>query len=261
MTRNPWKRTLIGRLCAGSALVLLAACGAMATAPETPYAGAPATAAPATSAPVSAPTSAVNPPPTPLATAMGPADIRAQLVLVDAALRRQMTGSIAYNRPESMQLDETATIELLLNPSVAADELGKQVTEPGSVQTATIEITPQMKAVLISPLAEAFSIQPIQDEVQLIGASTTTRWSWSVTARESGTQKLLLVISRLVKFEGQDYWREVETYTANIKIEVPLARRIGSLDWKWIVSVMLALASMPFIWNWAARRRRKSGGG
>ncbi len=260
MTRNSSRSRLVWLACA-LAVLLLAACGAMANAPETPYAGAPATAAPATSAPVSAPTSAANPPPTSEPQPLPTVDLRTQLNQVDAALRRQMTGSIAYNKPESMNLDETAMIELLLNPAVPADELGTQVTEPGSVQTATVEITPQMKAVLISPLAEAFTIQPIQDEVQLISASETTRWSWSVTARESGTQKLLLVISRLVKFEGQDYWREVETYTANIKIDVPFARRISSLDWKWIVSVCLALASMPFIWNWVARRRRKSGGG
>jgi hypothetical protein len=256
------KRMLIGMACAGSALFLTLGCGflsyAAAPAPAAPTTAAPAV--PATEAPVSLPTSKPNWSNTPLPTAAQPIDIHAQLEQIDAALRQQITGSIAYNKPETMNLGETTTIELLLNPTVSAEALGTQVTEPGRVQTATIEITPQMKAELISPLAEAFTIQPIQDEVQLVSASQTTRWSWSVTARQSGTQKLVLVISRLVKFEGQDYWRAVETYTTNIQIVVPLARRISSLDWKWIVSVCLALASMPFIWGWAARRRKKSGG-
>jgi hypothetical protein len=261
------KRMRIGMACAGSALFLTLGCGflsyAAAPAPTAPATAAPATApplaVPATEAPVSLPTSEPNWSNTPLPTAAQPIDIHAQLEQIDAALRQQITGSIAYNKPETMNLGETTTLELLLNPTVSAEVLGTQVTEPGRVQTATIEITPQMKAELISPLVEAFTIQPIQDEVQLVSASQTTRWSWSVTARQSGTQKLVLVVSRLVKFEGQDYWREVETYTADIQIVVPFARRISSLDWKWIVSIIIALASLPFFWGWAARRRKKSG--
>jgi hypothetical protein len=261
---HPLKRTIIGMVCAGGTLFLMLGCGVLLSAPAaTPYnaaptaaPAAPATAAPATSYPVSMPTSAPNPADTPLATAIQPIDIHAQLEQIDAALRQQISASIAYNKPESMNLGQTATIELLLNPSISAEALGTQVTETGSVQTATIEITPRMKAVLLSPLAEAFTIQPIQEAVQLVSAAETTRWSWSVTARQSGTQRLVLIISRLVKYERQDYWREVETYQADIKIAVPFAQRITSMDWKWLLSMLIALASLPFFWRWSARRRR-----
>lgn len=228
------------------ALAILTGCGAAATYPAAPVTAAPA---PATSAPAAQAD-------TPVATPAQPVDISSQLKQIDALLQHQITGSIAYNKPGSMSLGQTATIELLLNPSVSEQELATQVTESGSVATASIELTPQMKAVLLSPLAEAFTIQPVQAETQLISGSQTTKWSWFVTANKSGTQKLVLVIYRLVKFQGEDYWREVETYKTDIEVKVPFARWILSIDWKWLISILVAMASLPFVWRWFNRRNK-----
>jgi hypothetical protein len=253
--QNPLKRRLTTLACALVTLFLVVGCGVLSASPTTAPAAVPTSAQEVpylTSAPAvpgELPTSEPNPFPT--------ADLHNQLEQIDQALRQQISGSIAYNKPDTMDLGQTATIELLLNPSLSEGELGPQVSEPGSVQTATIEITPQMKAVLLSPLPEAFSIQPIQEPVQLISATETTRWSWAVTARKSGTQRLVLVISRLVKYEGQDYWREVETYQADIQITVPLSQRITSVDWKWLISVVVAVISLPFIWRLFSRRKKE----
>ena len=37
---------------------------------------------------------------------------------IDKALKEALTGSIAYNAPQAMKLNEIATIELLLNPAL-----------------------------------------------------------------------------------------------------------------------------------------------
>ena len=70
-----------------------------------------------------------------------------------------MQSSFAYNVPESMKLNDTVTIELLLNPSVSASELGNQVTESGTLTTGTFEITPRMKAELIRRM-QMLSLSP-----------------------------------------------------------------------------------------------------
>lgn len=254
MNQNSFKRTLAALACAFVTLFLVVGCGVLYASPTTAPVALPTSAQEVpylTSAPAGPggePTGEPNPFPT--------VDLHAQLEQVDQALHQQISGSIAYNRPDSMDLGQTATIELLLHPSLSEGELSTQVSEPGSVQTATIEITPQMKAVLLSPLPEAFSIQPFQEEVQLISATETTHWSWAVTARKSGTQRLVLVVSRLVKYEGLDYWREVETYRADIQITVPLSQRITSVDWKWLISVVVAVISLPFVWRLFSRRRK-----
>jgi hypothetical protein len=257
---NSLKNKWICLVCAGMIAGFVSGCAAAATpfapAPAAPETAAPATAAPAAPAPMVTQFHTNNLPGTPTIPAVSQNDIYAQLQQIDSLLQQQIIGRIAYNTPESMNLGQTVTIELLLNPSLSAEQLGSQLTENGRVNTAALEITPQMKAVLLSPQEEAFTIQSMHEEIQLISASETTKWAWFVTAKQSGTQRLVLVIYRLVKYEGQDYWREVETYRADIKITVPFARWIQSIDWKWLTSIMVALLSLPFFWRWSARRRK-----
>jgi len=181
-----------------------------------------------------------------------------QLAQIDAALQQTLSASIAYNKPQSMNLGKTETIELLLNPSLSPEILSTQVTEPGQVASTSIQITPRMKALLVANSSTAFEIQPIHDNPeQIVSSVDTTRWSWLVTAKEGGTQQLTLVIYRLVKYEGQDYWREVETYRADIDVTVTFAQRIQALDWKWIAGFLLTfVGSVLGILNWLNNRKK-----
>ena len=121
--------------------------------------------------------------------------------IVDAILRDTLTGAIAYNAPSEMEVGETVRIELLLNPSLSESELARQITDPGTIMSFDkVEIVPQMKAELISPNEGTFSIQPLHDSpIQLIGTRETTTWSWYITAKKGGSQKLTLVVYRLAK--------------------------------------------------------------
>ena len=191
----------------------------------------------------------------------GPAtspNLDSQFAEIDEALRQGLEASLAYNAPESMQLEETVTVELLLNPSLSPEQLGKQITESGEVVTGTIEVTPQMKAELKAQDQEAFDIQPLHDDpVQLVSSAQTTQWHWWVTAKKGGLQHLTLVVYRLIKFEGQDYWREVETYRATIDVRVTLGQRLLQLDWKWILGILLSAIFIPAFWRWADKRNKK----
>jgi hypothetical protein len=48
-----------------------------------------------------------------------------------------------------------------------------------------------------------------------------------------------MVIYQLVKYNGRDFWYEVETYTANIVVEVTQLDKVKSLDRKWIAGFIL----------------------
>jgi hypothetical protein len=189
----------------------------------------------------------------------GPLSIEEQLVRIDAILKQTARASIAYNAPSEMRLGEIVTIELLLNPSKSEEELKEEVTEPGTVQSGgDVEITPQMKAELIPADPEAFTVTPLHDDpVQVISGTETTTWSWDVTAKKGGAQRLSIVIYRLVKYENKEDWRVVETYRANIQIRVTLLNRIQSLNWTWIVGPILALLALSAFWRWYDRRGPK----
>jgi hypothetical protein len=188
-----------------------------------------------------------------------PLSVEEQLARIDALLKQSAKASIAYNAPSEMQINETVTIELLLNPGKSEEELKKEVTEPGTVQTSgEVEITPQMKAELIPANPEAFTVTPLHDDpIQVISGTETTKWSWYLTAKKDGNQKVSIVIYRLLKYESKEDWRVVETYKAYIQIKVTLLTRLKSLDWKWIVGPILALLAISALWRWYDQRERK----
>ena len=176
---------------------------------------------------------------------------------IDKALKEALTGSIAYNAPQEMKLNETATIELLLNPTLEPGVLATQVTQPGEVVTASVEITPRMKAVLLQQSQEAFFIQPLHDNPeQLISTTETTKWSWDVTAKMGGVQRLTLVVYRLVTVDGNDNWRVVESYRSDIDVGVSMVQRILMLDWKWIAGILVTALFIPAFWRWVDQRRK-----
>jgi hypothetical protein len=239
--------------CRPAATVAVPATAAPATA--APATAAPATAAPATAAPATAAPATVAPatavPPTATTQPISTLTIQEQFTQIDTILRQTTDASIAYNTPNTMKLDETVTIELLMNPSLSAQQLKSQVTENGEVTTATINITPRIRAKLTAADEDTFIIQPIQDSAeQIISGTETTKWSWMITAKKVGLQTLILTIYRLVKYEDQDYWREVETYKASIKVKVTLWQKIMSIDWKWLFSLL----PISLIWAWIAKR-------
>ena len=184
--------------------------------------------------------------------------LKLQFKEIDKSLSQSMQSSIAYNAPSSMNLDETVTIELLISPSESPTQVAGQITETGPVVTATIQITPRMKAELIPQNIDAVTIQSIHSSSeQLISSAERTRWAWLVTAKQGGTQVLTLVIYRLVKFEQQDYWREVQSYKANIEVEVPFDQRIKRLDWEWVAGILLTAILIPAFWRWMDSRKKQ----
>jgi hypothetical protein len=52
-----------------------------------------------------------------------------ELGLVQAELNKSLKGKFTYAAPSSMRLNESLPIELLLNPSLSAEELGTQIVE------------------------------------------------------------------------------------------------------------------------------------
>jgi hypothetical protein len=187
---------------------------------------------------------------------------------------QDLKSNIAYNAPKSMKLNDTVIVELLLNPSKPPAELITQVVEEGGFVTSTgtpgeliggpgvimevvtsnIQITDRMKAVLKSQEPDAFVIQELHDNPEHpISGINTTKWSWSVTAKEKGTKTLIIVISRLIKQDDREYWVEVESYNANIIVEVTMSQWLSGLDWRWFLTAL----PIPLFWWWLNNRRKK----
>jgi hypothetical protein len=220
--------------------------------------------------------------PTNTIAALNPTEaLRAAFEEVDKQFANSLKGNIAFIKPIQMKLDETTRIELILNPSVPEPTLAATLVGGSGLVTSTadpniyispsggrfaleterIEITPRMKAVLLSEEPEAFIIVQMNDDPEkVVGSANTTSWRWLITAKKKGSQTLYLVIYRLVMVDNEDFWHEVETYKANIVVKVTVTKWIESLDWKWVVGIIVAfVGSIAAVLSWLSGRNKKAG--
>jgi len=205
--------------------------------------------------------------------------LQEELERIQVQLNRSLRGNIKYTAPTTMELNESFLIELRLNPSLSADELGTEIVERGGFVTSTadpdvllstsgaevkvlgseVEITPLMKAVLVSEDPGAFSLQALHAaEIQPVGNQTTTIWQWLITAKQSGTHRLILVIYRQINIDGKEYWPSVETHQAYIDVRVTLGEVLRLMDWKWIAGILVTALLIPAFWRWIDQRRKRS---
>lgn len=180
-----------------------------------------------------------------------------ELSSIDNVLNQTMTASIAFNAPQAMKLEETVTIELVIDPAVSEEEIIKQIEAEGEIQTGALLVTPLTKATLIAQNGQAFEIQPLHDsEIQPVDAREgPTTWQWQVTSKKGGTQILTLVIYRLIQFEGAEYWRQVESYRADINVEVSFGQHILAFDWKWLGGLLITSLIIPLFMRWLDKRK------
>lgn len=201
---------------------------------------------------------------------------------IDNQFNNALKGNIAFNKTEQMKKNETTSIELILSPSLSELTLATQIVdqsgfvtstaEPSvliapsgekvTVTTSQIEITQRMKAVLLPQDPESFTVTEMHDNAeQVISSTETTTWRWSVTAKKEGSQTLELIIYQLVKYDGKEFWHEVETYKADILVEVTAADRRESIlsTVSSIGAFVTVIAAILGIWKWFEDRKKKPG--
>ncbi len=178
---------------------------------------------------------------------------------VDLILGRAMRASISYSLPAKMQLNETQIVRLFLTPIVSEQELERQIAESGVGIGSVVEITPIMKAALKPYDPQAFWVTPLHDSPeQPVTVQELTRWQWQITAKQGGRQGLALVVYRLIRYENQDYWREVAIHQAEIEVSVTIGQRLQSLDWKWLIGLVITSLLIPMVLRWWDTRISRS---
>ena len=155
-----------------------------------------------------------------------------------------------------MHIEDTVEIQVLVSPSISPDELKKQISASGPVITASLDITPKMKAELIPANPDAFHIQAVPDNAeQLLTRTEPTEWKWFVTAKQEGSQLLDLIVYRQIEYDGQESWRQVKSYEDVINVDVTLPQRLARFDWQWLVGLVLAGIVFPVLLIWWKRRQ------
>jgi hypothetical protein len=188
-------------------------------------------------------------------------DPESSVDLVDKVVRKLEWGSIAFNAPPAMKYHEAQSIELLLSPTLSADELQTQLEEKTGADSARVKISNRMEAKL---RGTGFSIEGLSPSIQAIPSDQTTRWKWNVTPTDYGTQHLYLALSAHIKLAGDDTPFVVKTFERTFDVQITVPQQISAFvqgNWQWLWAAIL-LPAAGYLWKrWKEPRVKPKGGG
>lgn len=221
--------------------------------------------------PTEEPGPTVTPPPSPPVTAVPPTPSLADRFRdIDRVLAETMQGALAYDAPAAMDLNDVEEVRLLLDLQQSPQQLealleaerDEEAAAARQMESAPINITDQMQAVLVSRDPDAMSVEPLRDTVQFISASEPTEWKWLLRPRREGRHTLYIVVSRLVRYDGDESWRLVEEYETDLDVTVTatgkLAHYAQSIVQFFLLPVLVGVVIgilVKIILDFVARRR------
>ena len=159
------------------------------------------------------------------------------------------SANIAFNTPGSLGYGRTVSIELKLSANKTPDQLSDMIQEPGEKQTDTVKISNEMDARLTG---EQFQITAVRAERQAVSAAGVTQWTWDITPKQLGQQRLHLTLDAIVKIGDHETTYTVQTFDKTIAVNVVWPDTVFSFlgkYWQWVCTAVV----FPVI-AWMAKR-------
>ncbi len=121
----------------------------------------------------------------------------------------ELKANLAFNTPESMSYDETQPIQLILDAERITDEVKALLKD--SETAAQVQVSLQ---------GYGFKITPASPGTQALVTNKPTEWHWDVTptVKQNTTLKLYLSVNVLMKLDGAQTSRRVESFQREIKV-------------------------------------------
>lgn len=170
--------------------------------------------------------------------------------VVDAIMAQMTLGTVAFNTPATINIQETVSIHVALSPTESAAALEERVEGPGQKVSAALQVANNMEARLTG---EGFKIVPVTSERQAV-SSGVTEWIWDVTPLTAGKHQLSLTIDALINVNGETVPKTLRTFRKPIEVEVTAIQHVSGVindHGKWLWTTLL----VPIV-AWGARKRR-----
>jgi hypothetical protein len=166
---------------------------------------------------------------------------------VDQLLNEMDLGSIAFNAPTEINIDDTPQIQLILSLTDTAEQLKQSITAAGDKLGAKIKVSNRMEARLTG---YQFQITKVTPEVQAVSRNEQTEWKWEIEPKEAGRHNLYLTINALLEIDGQSTPRSIKTFDKQIEVHVTTtqwAKRFFEKNWQWLWTALLVPV---VVWLW-----------
>lgn len=194
-------------------------------------------------------------PPPSAAQASPPPNPQDRLGAIDRILEQLEFGNIAFNVPKTMNLRDTALIQLVLSLGTPIDDLKQMIEAVGEKEGTRIRVSDRMEARLSG---SNFAITAITPEIQAVSKIDVTEWKWEVKPKGDGNHYLHLTLSAILSVEGGSTPRAIRTFDKVIEVEVAWHQRVGPLfekNWQWLWAAILVPV---FGWLWKRKKKSKS---
>jgi hypothetical protein len=164
-----------------------------------------------------------------------------------------------------MSIGKSQVIEAKLSVKLPVTELMDQLTEAGKKESSAIKVADRMSASLSG--GGAFDVSPSGPQEQLISQNEVTTWTWDVTPKQAGTQRLLLSFDAVFLIDGKAGNRNINTFKRKIEVQVAwpetasewldyFKKLFEEASWLW-ASILVPLG----VWIWARFRKKPPPGG
>jgi|GEM_PF-1087714 len=172
----------------------------------------------------------------------------------DEVLRSLEAANIAFNALDSLNIEDTARIQLLLSLQKSAAELKSQIEGTAKIESATIRVSDRMEAELSG---SNFEITAITPKEQAVATEGDVEWKWEVKPKSEGRHQLHLTLTAILSIQGKDTRRAIRTFDKFIEIEVTSTQKIvGFFEkaWQWLWAAIL-VPIVGWFWNkWISKR-------
>jgi hypothetical protein len=168
------------------------------------------------------------------------------------AKRELQQGSIVYNPPEQMRLDERARIEARVTRR-SDETFTRDLQGKGEPKVEQLPVGTRMRGELLS---EDFDITPLRPQDQLLRTKGFRSWVWDIKPLRTGDLTLTLLMS--VVYDGDTL--EYESFDRNITVNVSPSYATSSWlsrNWDKIMSTLgvTAVGAISGILAFLRRRR------
>jgi hypothetical protein len=161
-------------------------------------------------------------------------------VVQDDVMIQLSQAAIAFNVPnKTINIDESFDIQLAIDPSKVAAELGKTISKEGTVVSNTLLIS---KIVRVQIVAPDFTISTTTTEEQAISKIAPTIWEWTLKPNEVGKRTIKVTVTATVFINGKKVPRHISTFEQYITVDITADQvlvRWFKQYWQWLISTLL----------------------
>lgn len=186
---------------------------------------------------------------------------------IKKALEARIPAAIVFTTPDTMYLDDTQTLTLLLSPSKSVPELQNSLerqlltsqdkaTKDLKIVGTSIKVSDDMEARL-SGLG--FIIEARDHEKQFIRTDEDTEWKWEIKPKEEGIHQLHLTLNAIIEIEGESEPYLVRSFDREITVQVTWGGKVSRLytQNKDLFSLFLGSTSVYGLYELWQKRRKK----